>query len=117
MRTERSYMRRSLSLVVAALCCALAVSQSTKPLSTVALSNTPTLAIHCQKLARYPVEEVGGKPIEPNISSLMMVSLFVAEPKRESAVTSEPDETDMPDWPFKCLFHRRTPPPSPDDGN
>jgi hypothetical protein len=117
MLTERSKMRRSLCLMLAVSFCALAVSQSTRPLSTLTISSTPRLAIHYQKFARYAVEEVGIKPIEPSISSFMTVSLVVAEPKPESAATSNINEADVTEWPSKCLFHRRTLPPSPDDGN
>jgi len=103
--------------MLAALFCAMAVSQSTRPLSSLTLSSTPTLAIHSQKLARYAVEEVGSKPIEPNISSFMTVSLVAAESEPKFAATSKINEADVTEWPSKCLFHRRTLPPSPDDGN
>src|SRR5208337_915326 len=117
MRTDRSNMRRSLCLTLAVLFCALAVSQFTRPLLTLPMSSAPTLAIHHQMLARYPVEEVGSKTIEPSISSFMTVSVVVAEPEPKSAATSKVNEADMTEWPSKCLFHRRTLPPSPDDGN
>ncbi len=81
------------------------------------MSSTPTLVTHFQKLARYAVEEVGSKPIEPRTNSYMTVSLVVADPEPKSAAMSKADEADRTEWPAKCLFHRRTPPPSTDDGN
>ena len=110
-------MRRSFCLLLAAVFCALTISQSTGPLSTLTLSSRDSVGIHYQKFARYAVEEVGSKPIEPSISSFMTVSLVVAEPEAKSAATSKVDEADVTEWPSKCLFHRRTLPPSPDDGN
>jgi hypothetical protein len=114
MLTERSNLRRSLCLTLALLFGTLVVSQSTRALSRLTISSTPTLAIHYQ-LARYAVEEVGSETIEPSIRKT--VSLVVTEPKPESAVTSNINDTDVTEWPSKCLFHRRTLPPSPDDGN
>lgn len=117
MHTQKSNMRRSLYPMLAALFCALAVSQSTRALSTLTLSSKPTLATHSQKFARYAVEEVGSTPIDPSISSFTTVSLVVAEPEPESAATSNNIEAYVTEWPSRCLFHRRTLPPSPDDGN
>lgn len=117
MRTERSNMRRSACVMLAALFCALAVSQSTRPLYTITLSSTRSLAIHYRKFARYAVEEVGSKTIEPSTSTFKTVSLVVAEPEPESAAASKVNEADLTEWSSKYLFHRRTLPPSPDDGN
>jgi hypothetical protein len=117
MRMQRSKIRRSSCLLLAAVFCALAVSQSTTPIFALTLSSRPTLAIHSQKLARYAVEEVGSEPIEPRTKSYMTVSLVVAEPEPKSAAMSKADEADGTEWPSKRLFHRRTLPPSPDDGN
>ncbi len=116
MRTEKNNIRRSLCLTLAALFCAVSVSQSTRPFAALALSSTHSIVIHYQKLARYAVEEVGSEPIEPSISSFMTVSLVVAEPEPKFAATSKINEADVTEWPYKCLFHRRTLPPSPDDG-
>ena len=97
--------------MLAVLSCALAVSQSTRPLFSLTLSSTPTLAIHPQKLAPYTVEEVGNEQIDPSISSFMTISLVVAEPEPKFATTSKTNEVDVTEWPSKCLFHRRTPRP------
>ena len=47
----------------------------------------------------------------------MTVSLVAAESEPKFAATSKINEADVTEWPSKCLFHRRTLPPSPDDGN
>ncbi len=118
MRTERSHMRRFLPLVLAALFCTITVSQLTRPLSALTLSSAPRLANGYQRFTRYPVKEVGNKPIDiAATSGYLTSSLLVVALKRDLAATSVPDKADVTEWPSKFLFHRRTPPRSSDDTN
>lgn len=118
MPTERSPMRRFLPLVLAALFCTITVSQLTTPLSALALGSTPRLATHCRRFTRYTVEEVDNKPIDiATTSGYLTFSLSDVELKRDLAATNLPDEAALTEWPYKFLFHRRTPPRSSDDNN
>jgi hypothetical protein len=119
MQLEQSHMRRFLALVLAALFCAVAVSQVMKPFSTLRLSDKAGMVTHYQKSTRYPVEEVGNKPIDiATASGYSTFSFAVKERERDAvAATSMPDEVELTEWLSKCLFHRRTPARSSDDSN
>jgi hypothetical protein len=117
MHIERSHMRRFLALVLVALFGALTVSQITRPFSAITLGSAAGLATYYQRFARYTVEEVGEKPVDiATASRYLTFSLPAVEREQDLAVTSMP-WIDVTEWASRYLFHRRTPPRSPDDSN
>lgn len=110
-------MRRFLPLALAGLFCAFTVVQMTRPLSTIALSRTATMASRDNRLARYTIEEVGSQTVDIAAASGHLTFLLPAiDPDRDPDVAIAPDEPDVTEWTSEQLVHRRNPPRSLDDG-
>lgn len=109
-------MRRSTCLILSALICALAISQSIGPLTALALADAPGAAILHRTILRHSAEEVSSNPVESARTESIAFAPSDTALERESAGTT-PDEVDATDWRSACNFHRRTAPPSADDGN
>jgi hypothetical protein len=109
-------MRRSICLILSALICSLAISQSIRPLYTTTLSSAPQAAALHQSVLRHSVEEVSSKPLESaRTESIKFVPSDGA--LDQASAPARLDEIDATDWRSNCLFHRRTAPSSTDDGN
>lgn len=109
-------MRRSTCLILSALFCALAISQSIRPLTALALADAPGAAILHRTILRHSIEEVSSKPVESARTELVAFVPSDAALERDSTAT-KPDAVDATDWHSAGIFHRRTAPPSADDGN
>jgi hypothetical protein len=109
-------MRRYTCLILSALISALAISQSIRPLTTLALADAPGAAILHRTILRHAVEEVSSKPLESARTELTTFAPSDTALERGSAGTT-PDAVDATDWRCACIFHRRTAPRSSDDGN
>jgi hypothetical protein len=112
-------VRRSLHPILAALFCALTIPPSAIPVWNLALSSRPGLAIPYRRVARRAVEEVGSRPIDPSPPHVTKLSpaVFVHSERDAVPFASRFTENDITDWLLSCLLHRRTSPPSTDDGN
>lgn len=109
-------MRRYTCLILSALICALAISQSIGPLTAFALADAPGAAILHQTILRHSAEEVSSNPIESARTESAGFELSDTATEREFAGAT-PDAVEATDWRSACIFHRRTSPPSADDGN
>ena len=107
-------MRRYTCLILSALICALAISQSIGPLTTFALADAPGAAILHRTTLRHSAEEVSSNPVESARTESVVCS--PSDTAREFAGRT-PDAVEATDWRSACIFHRRTAPPSADDGN
>jgi hypothetical protein len=111
-------VRRSLHLILAALFSALTIPQAAVPVWALTLSSAPGFAIPFRATTRYPVEEVGSQQLEFSPASLTKLSpTVVVHSERDTTAAIRFTDNEVTDWPLKPLFHRRTSPPSADDGN
>lgn len=109
-------MRRSICLILSALFCSLAISQSIRSLHTTVWSRVPEAAILYHTILSHSVEEVSSKPVESARTESIEFAPMNGAVERDFA-PAPLDAIDETDWRSNCLFHRRTAPSSADDGN
>jgi len=111
---QKDISRRSLVLLFTASFSLLAFAQYTRPLGSIALSQTPRLAGFCNKLSRRVVEEV--RSPDKNVgANLIAERAPVIEAESGPAWAKRIyEKADVPVREQRPL-HRRIPPPSSDD--